>query len=1316
MTTLVAAVTLSSVAWYVAPKSNFTPEEVSSEIITGYFDPDSGNGRSTSHPLIITKPLHYYNLVGLYQNNQYKPDGEHLITDSGYYFQFGKKNVDNYDDGGDGDDDIYQFYAYDNNGAAMYSDTKFYDEEENNPVPLTSSYLNLNFYSGDRALIPLGSAAHPFVGHIIGNNLTLKNMHITGKGFDDIGVFGYVGTSTASAIKEIYFDNVEIDTNTPTHASTDGQSHNDHSSTAANIGHIAGHVADTSAFTDVYINDCRIYNSVDHSFSMTNSYGYFGKCDEPSGTTGTSPSYTTKINPTSIYNAINSNYSPAEGKDAVVRNAGYTLNADEKYQTILSYSSNTYTMNNDANHNYSLSTLGYERTNSVTEHVRYFTSASSVSKIDVDSTVLYTSPSDADLKAMEDGYYIYYDSSKWMYTHVISDEPSQQQGITFNAYTISVEISSTTYYWIASEVSGTYKLSLTSTAPENALNDEPYYFVFKETAGSTGDSKITETRTINRKIYSPVCDSYLICSDNDTPTQPYFGSFANATTLLVTGPETELTYSTSGGSGACIYLSGTDIRSRTKVGGITPAEFTIGELDTETSSTEHYDRISELSDLDPTQGTNAKVIITSYFDATLDNSDTGLYAMDTNNIRNRHAKLITVDDNNGDLVTNDYYNATTDSITNTGSFMTFEVEKVSSGVFAFMDNTYHHYLNAHTSGTNNNTTSGSGGNSIFVDGEKENGVIPDTSKWSITIDTDNSSKLKDKNKDQFRIRNYWDSNESYASIMRGNKNNNGNWFSCYRQSAIYSTSSAHSSLPIWLYKLTSTDTGTVEISNAEEKTFYGSAATEKELEKHTLHTANYNVLDADSYLNYDSSKYITTNSNVTFNINDSLITYDMASSYEWRLVTSASDIIAGDVVVIADKVQGATAGVVGNTRLPFVTSTFLADETKSKISSLGSGTVEYTVEAGNGGTGWSFKNGSNYLCCASDSTSVSENSTKANNTSWTLDSFDAVGFVHIKNVAYDGRFIKATNNYDTNYFRFYSSSQSNTNWVSLYKKVAVGGEDAGFYVSDYINQYNPNRMDIVGNTSYTSTSVTLSTTPSIAALSNGTTFYAPTLANNSIVLYVSKTDTRDLGTIVYEYTSASVGTPQLMLGGSTAALSSKGRTVVGATTTKIIVGLNTSNISSIALCGITSGGVVTTTEANIDKYVIVIGQTNTISVTNVSLTYEHINGNNGNFTKVGYMKATYDAETGAFIASGSRLTNTIIDVYYSAANTGGTQRVSYEIEYYVDNGQKYYSITFTSNVAMSINVFNYDPQNYHLIVNSNEVYGTTNIINIAATS
>lgn len=1316
VTTLVAAVTLSSVAWFVAPKSNFTPEEVSSEIITGYFDPDSGNGRSASHPLIITKPLHYYNLVGLYQNNQYKPDGEHLITDSGYYFQFGKKNVDNYDDGGDGDDDIYQFYAYDNNGAAMYSDSKFYNGDENDPVPLTSSYLNLNFYSGDRALIPLGSAAHPFVGHIIGNNLTLKNMHITGKGYDDIGVFGYVGTSTASAIKEIYFDNVEIDTNTPTHASTDGQSHNDHSSTAANIGHIAGHVANTAAFTDVYINDCRIYNSVEHSFSMINSYGYFGKCDEPNDTMGTSNSYSTKINPTNIYNTINDNYTQANSKNAVTRSpAGYELSNSEKYQTILSKSSDTYTMNNDANHNYSLSTLGYERTDSISKHVRYFTDSTHVARIDVDTTILNSAPTENELKAMEDGYYAYHDGTKWMYAHVTSDEPSQQEGVTFNAYTISIEISSTTYYWVVTESSGTYKLSLTSTAPGSADNDEPYYFVFKETVGSTGDSSISEVRNVNRMIYSPFCDSYMICGQGDTATQPYFGASSSADTFLITGPhDAEITYTNSSSEGCCVYVESGSIKSRTKKGGVTPSEFMIGTPAPTSTSTEHYSRINTLAALDPSNGTNAKVVLTSYFDSVISDSGTvtGLYAMDTNNVRNRHAKLITTDDANG-LVTNEYYNATTDSITNTGAFMTFEVEKIGSN-YAFMDNTYQKYLNVHTSGSNNNTSA----NSLFVDGEKENGTLPNTAQWNITIDTDTTSKLKDYNNGQYRIRSAYDTNEQYRMIMRGNKSNTGNWFSCYAKSAIYDTSSTHSSFPIWMYKLTSTETGSVWESTATEKTFYGSISTEKSVEYKTLHTASLSVLNPDSYQNYDSSVYFTENSNVIFNKNDSIVTFEAGASYEWQLVTSTSGITAGDTIILADRGSNNTAGTLSSSLLTAISSTFSTDPNKEKITTVGSGTIEFTVEAGYSNGSFAFKKGdnSNYLYYSGSSNNISENASKSsNNASWTLNSISN-GLAQISNVSTSGdntRYIKY--NYSAPRFCGYLTGAGNTRFISIYKKVEISGSNAGFYVSDYISKYNPGNMDIVGNASYTSSAVTLATTPSIASAPTVNSDFAVTTYNNSIVLYVNKTDTRDLGTIVYEYTTASEGTPQFMLGGSTIALNSKGRTIVGASTTKVVIGLNTSNIASMALCAITDQGKVTTTEANIDRYVVVIGNTNTISITNVSLTYDHINGNNGNFQAVGYMKANYD-EDGSFIVAGSRLTNTIIDVYYNVANTSGNQKVYFEMDYYIDNGEKYYSITFTSTVAMTINVFNYDSSNYHLIVNTTEYYGSTNIVNIAATA
>ena len=263
-----------SFAWF-AKLNSADLDENGGSVVTRYFHKGDG---TAENPYEITRPVHFYNLVMLYQANP-AVKGSDFITAS-THFRIGTKDLDL-----DGKDELKEFsvFEYDDSGVTSNK---------------ASQTLNLASYTD--GLFPIGSAEKPFQATLDGENITLKNLKIVGSTSlngttyttPDIGLFGYVSnkggnTEQTPTIKNLYIDSMTIDLtnvdisgehlNASTAAVThDPTKHTDH---AAYVGYIAGHIITGAQVNDVYVNNCTVTGG-NEAYS---GFGFFGCVEDKDG-------------------------------------------------------------------------------------------------------------------------------------------------------------------------------------------------------------------------------------------------------------------------------------------------------------------------------------------------------------------------------------------------------------------------------------------------------------------------------------------------------------------------------------------------------------------------------------------------------------------------------------------------------------------------------------------------------------------------------------------------------------------------------------------------------------------------------------------------------------------------------------------------------------------------------------------------------------------------------------------------------------------------------------------------------------------------
>lgn len=175
---LCGAILTSVFAWF-SSKQNTISTKINGSIVFEYFH--AGRG-TKDNPFIITRPIHYYHMVEFFQRTTNLDIGDNEKASFGkeyLYFQIGcplAQLADPTNTNDPVDENDWYVFDYSNIGSVNES------TGSGTVVPgtniLASKTLNMAYFSGERALMPIGSSQVPFLGSINGHMMTIDNLHI----------------------------------------------------------------------------------------------------------------------------------------------------------------------------------------------------------------------------------------------------------------------------------------------------------------------------------------------------------------------------------------------------------------------------------------------------------------------------------------------------------------------------------------------------------------------------------------------------------------------------------------------------------------------------------------------------------------------------------------------------------------------------------------------------------------------------------------------------------------------------------------------------------------------------------------------------------------------------------------------------------------------------------------------------------------------------------------------------------------------------------------------------------------------------------
>lgn len=1293
---LLAATAVSCIAWF-ANVTNDINFNANSSILTSYFD--SGTGTS-SDPYVITRPVHYYNLCNLWESKN------NAFTNHNY-FQIGKQF-----------NGTYLVYEYNAQGVASSNDA-------------TSTSLNMGYYTGGRSLTPIGSGRYPFNGHIAGNNLTIENMTIAGNGRADIGVFGYV---TADAeIASVYFSDVLIDCSTPNLNDT-GNDHNAVHPLNAYVGYLAGHTVDATSWHNVYINDCRIVNNQNAEYTKKNGYGYFGcvgayDTSEPSSDIN----YSSTLNASDVYNYLDGtdsnnkkHYENIKNRGLTTRNTEYSAGSTTKFSSAVTAGTSSYTMAGDTSstsstNDYSLATVGYE-SNSVTYSLTYGSSHTTLPTFSDPGK----SPSEMIADGATSGNYIYWDGSnhKWIY-YEIKSSGGESVPVQFNCFLMSYVYNSTTYY-LKYDNGSLSATTLTLGTGETYPSDPDYYWVFRSDDTSNGVSALTTLdATASYYIYSPNNQKYMTCATGGTysnPKTPSFTStFASATQFAIKGPESAITIANTDNnfwlnSSGYIKVIKTTAQNTALIftfnGGITSEIYD--------PAMAKYALVTDISTL-----AEGDIIVIAKM-----RSDGNTRAISTTqNSNNRTDCTPTVSN---------------DLLSYVATLASFELEGDSSAWY-FKDRSNSTYLYTPTS-------------------------MSDRKNYLRSTDTKSTE-----NGTGYTIADY-NGNDATNAVVITNINSQTRYVGQNEQARIFGsykndgTSTISQSLHI--FKIDPSNLDAITTSGAFQYTANAPSSSG------SIIAYQYDVYrNIPGESNYTLFTISRSQATIVFHYTESSVTITWPDEQQdgWYLVKNLDELATGDklAIVALNSDYGLSTNqqtynrgqhaVSKDTGGGLSTITFTPNTTTGhNVCELTFGGVnnawtlydpdDETIPSGQSADSGSF----GYLYAASTTDNCLR--TQANLTlsgTWTISINSTTGEASIVS---NGDSVNGTMKYDSTngIFTCYSASAaSSMGSICIYRyHEYVEFNGSPIYIGDNIStRYNPQYIDVVGNTTYSENSFNLSNyysnMYSMAYYENQNLtgygleekFYNTYYTSDAIVITVKNTGYLDLGTLTLTYSGA--GTPMLTKGKDSASGASSGLQIGdenGWSTPnldtngnyKYELSFSPFNILKACYCTLDSSGNIysahttsgtktvcydsTFDASNVASYVIVItNSSNTdMDVSQVKFNFTWIPGNTGDLGSVGYRSATYTNGDVLDTSADCTVNGTILNLYYIVDESGESTGEKVYCKVIYDSTTQTYNITFKSTVACTLNVFNYDTTSYSVTVNGTTYTGGANVINISA--
>lgn len=1277
--TLTTALILSTVSWF-GSVDYFTPENAKSGVIAGYFHP--GGTGTRENPYVITKPLHYYNLIYLQEN------GYNFTSNT--YFQFGKYGLNT------SKPTEYCFYKCDTE-TGVVDETQF------------SNYLDLNYYQGDKALQPLGSATHPFVSKVLGRNLTVRNLHIKGEGFNDIGVFGYV--SSTAKINNLYFNGVDIDTAGAVQRVVEDQDHTTHEN--PHIGYLAGHIADEDTFDNVYIDNCVIRNSDTNTYEMGSAYGFFGECENVEIPQHGGESYHYSLNASSVYDYLDDkhtnsglatqslalrdteNNTTTSAVSSAITESG---TGNDKHYSFVGDHNGT-----DATRNYSLGTTGSKELEKT-----YDLYHQNGSRTFPDTT----EPTDIEPDAQtEEGDYVYYDStykysqnSKWIFysANPISGESSEKY---FNVFLISYVNPTDGVTYLKTDGSNLSYQSGVSPNFTDMTNGEydwgDYFFVFKASQASAGVKKITDYSFGTYKIFSPKYNKYLVgptANIQQPGTTTLDSTYSNGTDFTVSGRTGEITYlvNSSGTITKCGFASAQSTHHLTtkKINGATPS--LLLTIHGGSTSSQKYDgayqfkRATSLSDI-----TNGSKVTLLGYDTTSD--ELCYYAIGSQAQNNRLVSAKVEISEQFTFISSDIANLHMFEVGKDGSTLTFK--DVTEGETS----TLNYYLYAASSGSNHlKSQETNDANGQFT------ASISDSTTYQFSLIAQGSN-----------------------SRNRLMYNYSSNLFACYN-----GKDSGRDDPYIYIvqgktigYKYTETATPVKYVADGGSNLETLISSLYYTEQGASFNDANSRPLNAASI---DDGDWLFGNlSKVT-------ITPEIKDG--WFLVNGTDELQAGEKYVFAYNVGGKTAGAYSNSVLANLSSTFSND--KSTISSLNASTVIYELQGSPGS--WKFKeDNSNYYLnnqIVNNVSGFSQTADSASASTWTItiDSGNATVYNTISSSMY-AIYYNTTN---TN-FRTYEVATSETKDIQLYRLYssdAVATYFADEIKTNYDQYYDYQHIDLMGGADIYSTYISLDkgalsdANTKMAAIGTndiGQAFVKTVRTSDCILLFVPNTGSLDYGTLTIDIID-SVAPVFIKGGGNSVTLADVGCSAEENSSTRYKLSLNTYNIKNLSYCALdssknilsayNSSGVKTypvtdVSDSSVYEYVLALGcpagNDTGVKIANIDLIFNEVVGNVGNFGTVGFRTAVYSGGGVADSshnddAAGNNLTTTnnksvvpgqVINFQYTVP---AGKNFAIKTTYDSTTNSYYITILCDASEGVTVYIFNYDAERAKVYVRDRE--------------